>query len=180
VSHHYPAPPFALLKDAFDRCERRIEDRYGVGVSISDVLDPNTGDFNGVAIQLDYDQDLDAALFVLVHLFGHTAQWNTSDEYRRLGYDVSPGRSEEELTRIYAYERDATRISLALLHEVGVTTLDQWASDWWAADWKYLAHFYRTGEKLPFRALLAPGAERLTPLPIPEFTPQKWISRWAF
>jgi hypothetical protein len=54
-------------------------------------------------------------------------------------------------------------------------------SDWWHADWKYLEHFYRTGEKLNFRSLLRPGeGEVLTPLPIPEFTPQKWISRWSF
>ena len=31
-----------------------IEDRYKIPVYISDVLDPNTGDFDGVKIMVDY------------------------------------------------------------------------------------------------------------------------------
>jgi len=173
-------PPSHVLKDVYDRCAHHIETHYGVDVMIADVLDPNTGDFNGTTILVDHDQDLATALFVLIHLFGHTTQWNVSEEYRQLGLDVSPGRSEDELAKIYTYERDATRISLALLHRVGVTDLDQWVSDWWKADWEYLQHFYRTGEKLDFHSLLRPGAELLTPCEIPNFTPQRWVSRWSF
>ena len=33
---------------------------------ISDVVDPNTGDFDGQTIMIDYHQDLEVALFVLV------------------------------------------------------------------------------------------------------------------
>ncbi len=173
--------PAATFKSAYDAVERRIEARYGIPVSISDVLDPNTGDFDGMRIQVDYDQDLDSALFVLVHLFGHTVQWNLSEHYRALGADLSIGKSDEVLAQIYDYEKNATRYSLQLLHDAGVTGLDRWVSDWWHADWRYLAHYYRTGEKLDFRGLLRPGeGEALTPLPIPEFTPQKWLSRWSF
>lgn len=169
------------FKEAFDKVERRVEDRYDIPVSISDVLDPNTGDFDGMKIMVDYDQDMESAFFVLAHLFGHTVQWNISEEYRKLGIDVSAGKSEEQLRQFYAYEKNATRYSLQLMHESGVTDLDRWISDWWHADWKYLEHFYRTGEKLEFRKLLDPGkGELLTPLAIPKFTPQKWISRWSF
>jgi len=169
------------FKEAYDRVERRIEDRYGIPVSISDVLEPNTGDFDGMKILIDHDQDLESALFVLIHLFGHTVQWNISEEYRRLGTDLSIGKGEEELAKIFAYEKDATRISLQLLHEVGIKDLDRWVSDWWHADWKYLAHYYRTGEKLDFRTLIEPGkGETLIPCPIPAFTPQQWLSRWSF
>lgn len=169
------------FKAAFDRVERRIEDRYGIPVSISDVLDPNTGDFDGMKIMVDYDQELDSALFVLVHLFGHTVQWNISAEYRELGTDLSTGKGEAQLKKIYAYEQNATRYSLQLMHDAGVKDLDRWVSDWWHADWRYLEHYYRTGEKLDFRALLKPGeGEVLTPLQIPEFKPQKWLSRWSF
>lgn len=150
-------------------------------VSITDVLDPNTGDFDGARIAIDFDQDLEMAFFVLVHLFGHTVQWNISEEFRRIGRETSVGKSDEELAAIYGYERDATRYSLSLMHETGVTDLDQWVSDWWRADWLYLSHFYKTGEKLDVKALVKPGAsERLTPLPIPPFTPQHWVSRWSF
>lgn len=38
-----------------------------------------------------------------------------------------------------------------------------------------------TDFKLDVRQLIEPGkAELLTPLSIPHFTPQKWISRWSF
>jgi hypothetical protein len=67
-----PAPPLTDFQEAFNRVELLIEKRYGIPVSISDVLDPNTGDFDGSCIKVDYDQDLEVALFVLVHLFGHT------------------------------------------------------------------------------------------------------------
>jgi hypothetical protein len=169
------------FKTAFDRVERRVEDRYGIPVSISDVLDPNTGDFNGARIQIDWDQDLESALFVLVHLFGHTVQWNISEEYRQLGLDAKPGKTEAELQRIYEYEKNATRYSLQLMHDAGVRDLDKWVSDFWYADWLYLEHFFRTGEKLDFPALRQRTAsELLTPLAIPEFKPTKWVSRWSF
>jgi len=168
------------FQDAFNSVVRRIEERYGVDVTISDVLDPNTGDFDGERIKVDYDQDLELALFVLVHLFGHTVQWNLSEEFRAIGMKTTPGATEAELALIYVYEQDATRYSLALLHEAGVTDLDAWASDWWRADWLFLSHFYRTGERLDPRTLLERGGAPLTPLPIPEFTPQRWVSRFSF
>jgi hypothetical protein len=169
------------FQDAYNRVCRRIEERYGVEVTISDVLDPNTGDFDGAVIKLDDDQDLDMALFVLAHLFGHTVQWNVSEEFREIGKDTAPGKTEEQLRRIFDYERDATRYSLSLLHEAGVDDLDAWVSDWWRADWEFLSHYYRTGERLDPRALLRPGADApLTPLAIPEFQPNHWVSRWSF
>ncbi len=169
------------FKSAYDLVVRRIEARYHIPVSISDVLDPNTGDFDGLRILVDYDQDLESALFVVAHLFGHTVQWNISAEYREVGHDLSIGKGPEQLAKIYDYEKNATRMSLQLMHEAGITDLDQWLSDWWAADWRYLEHYYKTGEKLDFRKLLEPGkATPLTPIAIPEFTPQKWLSRWSF
>ena len=169
------------FQDAYNRLEKRIESRYGLQVSIGDVIDPNTGDFDGERIQLDYTLDLELAVFVLLHLFGHTVQWNISEEMREIGVELKPGIDAGTLHRIFIYERDATRFSIQLLHETGLQELDQWASDWWWADWKYLEHFYKTGEKLNVRELLTPGqSERLAPLEVPVFRPQKWVSRWSF
>ena len=39
-------------------------------------------------------------------------------------------------------------------------------------------HFYKTGEKLPFRSLWQDGAHLLEPLAIPKFHPTRWISRY--
>jgi hypothetical protein len=153
-------------------------------VSISDVLDPNTGDFDGVAIKIDFELELDLAFYVLLHLFGHSVQWNLSAEYRELGQDQAIPKPPDVMARIHVYERDATRFALTLCREAGLEPLDEidrWVSDWFDADYAFLARFYSTGERLNPRDLLRPGqGELLTPLAIPEFTPQRWTSRWSF
>lgn len=177
----HPSVAGVDLAAIYNRVEHHIEERYGVPVWIADVIADNNGDINGAEIKIDYDQGIEAALFVLIHLFGHTVQWNTCDADRELGLSTEPGKSEEELALIYVYERDATRYSLSLLHDIGVWHLDRWASDWWYADWLYLQHFYRTGQKLHAPSLLRPDeGALLTPLAIPPFTPQRFVSRWSF
>jgi hypothetical protein len=168
------------FRAVFNRVVPVVERSYGVEVRVSDVVDPNTGDFDGQRILVDYDQDLELALFVLVHLFGHTVQWNVSEKWRRLGLDVAVGKTEEEMAAIHESEQGATRLGIALLHEAGVRDMDGWASDWWRADYQYLLHYYATGEKLDVRALLKRGGEPLAPLPIPRFTPQRFASRFSF
>lgn len=169
------------FQQAFNRVELHLEKKYGIEVSISDVLDPNTGDFDGERIKLDYDQSLEMAFFVLLHLFGHTVQWNISEEFRILGQKTDSQRPVEELDKIYVYERDATRYSLQLLAEVGIEDMDRWVCDWFNADWKFLSHLYKTGERLDVKTLLKPDeGELLTALEVPKFKPQKWLSRWSF
>jgi hypothetical protein len=116
------------FRSVYNRIVPIVENKYGIEVTISDVVDPNTGDF------------------VLVHLFGHTVQWNVSEAYRNLGLNVAVGKTPEEMAAITEYEQGATRLGIALLHEAGVTDMDGWASDWWRADFEYLVHFYKTGE----------------------------------
>lgn len=167
----------------FNRVAHCIEERYGIAVSISDVVDPNTGDFDGESIKLDYDQDLDIALFVLLHLFGHTVQWNVSHSLRELGIRAASAKNPpaDELARIYDYERDATRYGLTLLDAACAPHLRPWACEFWRADWVFLEHLYRTGERLDPRSLLRPGeGELLEPLPIPHFLPQRFVSRFSF
>lgn len=169
------------FKAAYDAVERRCEDGYGVPVKIGDCKDPFTGDFNGAEIQLDHSLDLDMALFVLGHLFGHTAQWVTDDGLRDLGMRyASSAPPEADRARVRAYEADASRLALALFHEAGVHDLDGWLSDWAAADWAYLDHFYRTGTRGQPRSFYRPNVPLLTPLAIPRFTPKRFESRQAF
>jgi hypothetical protein len=169
------------LKRAFDLVEREVETRWSLPVVIGDVLDPNTGDFDGARILLDHSLDLEMALFVLAHLFGHTAQWATDDAARELGTRYASERPPADLLpAIRAYERDASRIALRLFHDAGVRDLDGWLSDWAEADWGYLEHFYRTGERVDFRRFHRPGVPVLEPLPIPPFAPSRWVSRFSF
>lgn len=171
-------PDSERLREVFDAIERRIEDRWSIPVTISDVPNPFTGDLDGEQILVDYDLDIEDAVFILVHLFGHTVQWNLSERAREIGL-ARPGQwTEAQLAEVAAYEREACRYSLQLLHEAGIRDLDQWISDFAACDSAYLMHFYRTGEKRPFRSFWCEGAPLVTPLPIPAFQPTRWISRY--
>lgn len=169
------------FKGAYDRLSTYIETRYGLPVMISDVIDPNTGDFDGLTIQVDHDLDFDVAVFILAHLFGHTVQWAVDDDARELGtrYGVE-APPPERMEAVRQYEEIAARYALQLFREAGVGEFDQWLCDWSAADWRYLEHYYRTGHKLDIYQVLSPGTPLLDPLPIPHFTPQRWVSRFSF
>ena len=96
---------------------------------VTDVPDPFTGDLDGSSILVDYDLDAEEALFILVHLFGHTVQWNVSPNDRALGLLEVRNPSAELLASLARYEVDAARYSLQLFHEAGVRDLDQWLAD---------------------------------------------------
>ncbi len=167
----------ARFREVFAILERWIEDRWGIPVVLRDVPDPFTGDLDGVEIHIDYDLNAEDALFILVHLFGHTAQWNLSPEARALGAVTGPGLSDDTLAALIAYEREACRYSVQLFHDAGVTDLDQWLADFSACDLAYLLHFYKTGDKAPFRSFWRDGQPRMEPLPIPAFQPTRWLAR---
>lgn len=170
----------ARLRVVFDRVEEMIERRWQIPVRISDVPNPFTGDLDGEVILVDHDLDIEDAVFILVHLFGHTVQWNVSERAREIGF-AKPGEvtwTEEALREVADYEAEACRYSLQLLHDAGIHDLDQWVSDFAACDTAFLMHFYRTGEKKPFRSFWKDGAPVLPPLAIPEFHPTRWLSRY--
>jgi hypothetical protein len=168
------------LKDDFRKARRAVEEDFGVGVYIGDVPDPNTGSFDGMEIGIDFANDLEMSLFVLVHLFGHTAQWNTVPACRTIDARVRPGAAPEVIEEARLYERNASRIGLALLHHAGVRGRDRWLSDWSASDWRYLSTFYATGKLPSWAGCRGAGEEILEPLPIPKFTPRRYHARYAF
>ncbi len=167
------------MRAVFDLIENTVEKRWGIPVRIADVPSPFTGDLDGASIAIDHDNDIENALFILVHLFGHTVQWNTSLRARQIGTRrPTETWTPAELCELAAYEIEACQLSLALLHSVGVTDLDQWLSDFAACDAAYLMHFYSTGEKRPFREFWKAHSNLLQPSEIPDFSPISWISRF--
>ena len=172
-------PSDARLREVFDKIERHVEDRWGIPVLISDVPDPFTGDLDGAEIKVDHAITIDDAVFILVHLFGHTVQWNVSEAARAIAVEEHAVWTEDALERAASYEREAAGYSLQLLHECGVHDLDQWVSDFAACDAAYLMHFYRTGEKRTMRSFWRDGQPLIPARPIPEFHPKKWLSRWG-
>jgi hypothetical protein len=166
------------FREIFDIVEAYVEHRWGIPIVVRDVPSPFTGDLDGAEIHVDYDLEAEDALFILAHLFGHTVQWNTSAEARRLGAIQGSGHPPEVVEQLVSYEREACRYSLQLLHAAGIRDLDQWLADFAACDLAYLTEFYRTGQKAGFRSFWRSGQPLLEPLPIPDFRPTRWVSRW--
>jgi hypothetical protein len=158
--------------------ERHIRDHYGIRVITRDIPDPLTGDLDGAEIHIDHAVSEEERLFLLAHLFGHTVQWNTSAQSREIGYRPYENPTEAQLLALIDYEHDACRYSLQLFHDAGIRDLDQWLCDYSACDLRYLMHFYRQGEKRPILSFWKDGSELFKPLPIPAFTPTRWVARW--
>jgi hypothetical protein len=171
-------PTDERLKQVYDRAEAEVERRWGVPVRISDVPAPFTGDLDGAEIAIDYENDVEGAVFLLVHLFGHTVQWNVRPDARDLATRAQQNPSEATLAALEEYEREACEYSLRLLHDCGVRDLDQWVADYARCDFAYLRRFYATGEKAPFFGFWRDGSPLLEPREIPPFQPQRWKSRW--
>ncbi len=163
----------------FRALAERIEGAYSLKVNVGPVTGSYTGQFDGEEIWVDLDKDSEEAVFILVHLFGHTVQWNLDEKLRLLGLAVS-GVKAEDLPRIYQYERQASQLGLALLEETGEFRLARWLTDRFGADWKFLAHFYRTGEKVRFESEAGADEPLLVAIPIPRFIPQRWSPRGSF
>lgn len=165
------------FEEAFEAVSSLVQSRYGVSVVVGDVDEPFKGDLDGAEIVIGVANDAESRLFLLVHLFGHTVQWNTSEENRRLGMAMPVNPDEERLRRLEAYEREACSYSQQLLHEAGVRGLDQWLADHAACDHAYLRHFYRTGERLAFHRFWRECSPLLVPTAIPAFMPKRWRRR---
>ena len=173
------APTTVDFRAVFAELVERIEAAYGLKVNVGPVKGSYIGQFDGQELWVDLEQNPEEAVFILVHLFGHTVQWNLDEKLRRLGL-ANSGVHEDDLPRIYEYERQASQLGLALLEEVGEWSLGRWLSDCFGADWKFLSHFYRTGEKVRFDREQGADEPLLSPIPIPRFTPQRWPPRGSF
>ena len=154
-----------------DRVARHIETHYGVRIVIRDIPDPLTGDLNGAEIHIDDAVSEEQRLFLLVHLFGHTVQWNIDPAAYDLGQPQRPPVATERLPALMEYEQQAARYALGLLHELGIRDADQWLSDYATCDQAYLRQYYLFGERLEFEKFWKPGSRCVGAMPIPAFTP---------
>jgi len=159
------------------RLQEHIEQHYGIRVVTRDIPDPLTGDLNGAEIHVDFELTSEHKLFLLAHLFGHTVQWNTDPDTFVIGQNYRPPVDEKLFPAVLAYEGEAAAYGLALMHEIGITDVDQWFSDYTASDQRYLLHFYRTGDKGEFQEFWREHAALVTPKAIPKFVAKKRVFR---
>src|ERR1051325_7969669 len=124
------------FKTLFRSLVQRIERVYSLKVNVGPVIGSYTGQFDGKELWVDLEKDAEEAVFILVHLFGHTVQWNIDEKLRVLGL-ANSGVTEADLPRIYEYEREASQIGLALIEKTGEFGLARWLTDRFGADWKF-------------------------------------------
>lgn len=154
--------------------------RYGFAIELADLQDPRTGTFDGLAIRLDALQSLEMQSFILLHLFGHSVQWIAPALTPILEGIQRNDNLESFLVALRAYEQQAARLGLALLHEMGIADMDQWLSDFAETDWRYVERYYREGAIPPWDECVVSGCQRLEPLAIPELVHRKVEVRFAF
>ena len=137
----------------FTEVLKKVQDyAQGVlGLSIIDTsdLDPYfKGDLDGIRIWIASALDDDEELFNVLHLVGHSVQWNVSNELRSLGSVLHLKPDDGTLYKLQQYEWEANCYGLCILHKLQVLDLDEWLSRKYTEDMYYLTHFYKTGEKL--------------------------------
>ena len=153
-------------------CEKIVE-RMGLTVQYTHKLDPFfKGDLDGKIIVIGNHLGVEEKLFNLLHLAGHSIQWNVDELLRNLGSELYQHPGDELLHRLQSYEWQANCYALSILHKAGIFDLDNWLSQKYIIDMLYLTHFYKTGKKLKQVTSVArayPFNKELKPIPIPSF-----------
>lgn len=148
-----------------------------VGLSIVDTsdLDPYfKGDLDGVSIWIASTLDDEEELFNVLHLIGHSVQWNICPGLRALGSVLHDNPDDKTLRKLQEYEWESNCYALYILHKRGIYDLDRWLYEKYREDMYYLTHFYKTGEKLKEITDIAKAHEFTWPLKpkvIPSFFP---------
>ena len=161
--------------EALAKCEKVVKE-MGLIVEYTHNLDPfYKGDLDGQKIFIGIHLHDEEKLFNLVHLAGHSIQWNLDEYLRTLGSELYRNPDDEMLKKLQTYEWQANCYGLSILHLAGVSTLDDWLSKKYITDMLYLTHFYKTGQKLKSitkTALAYPFNRKLENIAIPAFTPK--------
>jgi hypothetical protein len=81
---------------------------------------------------------------------------------------------------LHAYELEAAGFGMQLMHQVGVTALDRWYSDFVGTDWRYVERFYQTDRLPEWKSCVVTGCPLIAPAPIPELRHHEVQVRFAF
>jgi hypothetical protein len=154
--------------------------KRGFGLEYRDLEPPRTGIFDGLRIVVDPDVGFEMQCFLLLHLFGHSVQWVAPSIEHKLD-DLQNTQDRARFMQVLRdYELEAAGFGMQLLHEVGVTHLDQWYSDFVQTDWRYVERYYEINEIPPWDECVVSGSPLIEPLPIPPLRHRQVQVRFAF
>ncbi|HEX3166746.1 MAG TPA: hypothetical protein VHQ93_10850 [Chitinophagaceae bacterium] len=135
--------------EVLEKARCYAEDVLKLSIIDTSDLDPYfKGDLDGVRIWIASAIDDEEELFNILHLVGHSVQWNLNNELRALGSVLHLKPDDKTLHQLQEYEWEANCYGLCVLHKLNVYDLDTWYSEKYKEDMHYLTHFYKTGEKL--------------------------------
>jgi hypothetical protein len=144
------------------KCEAIVKE-MGLTIHFTHNLDPFfKGDLDGKTIIIGFHLSAEEKLFNLLHLAGHSIQWNTNPD-------------DKLLKKLQTYEWQANCYALSILHKAKIFDLDDWLTAKYITDMLYLTHFYKTGEKLKRITKVAkayPFKRKLMRKTIPPFAPK--------
>lgn len=159
---------------ALQKCEKIVRHMQLIIVYTHN-LDPFfKGDLDGKRIFMGDHLATEEKLFNLLHLAGHSIQWNVDELLRSLGSELYVRPNDALLSKLQDYEWQANCYALSILHKADIFHLDKWLTGKYLADMIYLTHFYKTGKKLKrvtSTAKAYPFKKELKIIPIPAFTP---------
>lgn len=154
--------------------------KYGFVVEYRDLEPPRTGIFNGLRIVIDPDVRFEMQCFLLLHLFGHSVQWVAPSLEHKLD-DLQNTQDRIRFMQVlHAYELEAAALGMQLMHERGVTTLDQWYSDFVESDWRYVEGYYQTGQLPRWEECVVNDCALIHPVAIPQLEHREVQVRFAF
>lgn len=160
--------------EVLQKCEAVVEG-MGLMIQYTHNLDPFfKGDLDGKTIFIGYHLSPEEKVFNLLHLSGHSVQWNTDELLRKMGSELYRNPDDALLLKLQEYEWQANCYALSVLHKARVFNLDQWLGRKYIIDMLYLTHWYKTGEKLKKITAVAkayPFKRALESKPIPIFEP---------
>jgi hypothetical protein len=145
-----------------------------------DLEPPRTGIFDGFKIIIDPDVGFEMQCFILLHLFGHSVQWVAPSLEHKLDALQNEKDKAKFMKVLNAYEFEAARFGLKLLHEAGITDLDGWYSDFVYTDWKYVERYYKEGSIPPWHECIMSRMPLVAPLEIPPLQHRQVEVRFAF
>jgi hypothetical protein len=154
--------------------------KYGFTIEYRDLEPPRTGIFDGLKITIDPDVDFEMQCFILLHLFGHSVQWTAPSLEAKLAALKDTSDKAIFMRTLHAYEYEAARFGMQLLHEVGVRDLDQWYSDFVGTDWRYVEKYYETDVIPAWHECQVHSQPIVEPLPIPSIVHKQVEVRYAF
>jgi hypothetical protein len=154
--------------------------KYGFVIEYRDLEPPRTGIFDGLRITIDPDVGFEMQCFLLLHLFGHSVQWVAPSLAHTLGDLRSTDDRSRFLQALRDYEFQAAGFGMQLMHERGVTSLDQWYSDFVETDWRYVERFYQTDQIPSWTDCIVRDCPLIQPAPIPALAHRQVEVLFAF